>query len=52
MFLVKCQYGRCQEDATTKGFVFVLEEGKNVPVDVVACDKHSEVNSFFKSSEK
>jgi hypothetical protein len=40
----KCNYGDCEKEATTKGFVLTRE---NHFVDVVACDEHKKLNSFF-----
>jgi hypothetical protein len=46
-----CQYGKCQNEATTKGFVIAKEGGKDIRVDVLACDKHRKVNSFFEKAK-
>jgi hypothetical protein len=46
-----CQYGECKKEATTKGIVFVMnkEDGKDIPVEVYACNEHKKASSFFES---
>jgi hypothetical protein len=46
-----CQYGECQKEASTKGIVLARNEegGKDIPVEVYACDEHKKANSFFES---
>jgi hypothetical protein len=45
--MAKCQYGRCQNEATSKGFILVREGDKDIPINVVACDKHKNKDGFF-----
>lgn len=46
--MFNCQFKNCVKEATTKGLVFVMNEGdKDKPVEVYACDKHKKVTSFF-----
>jgi hypothetical protein len=46
-----CQYGYCENEATTEGFVVAkndtLPPGSVEYVDVFACDKHKKLNGFF-----
>jgi hypothetical protein len=50
MELFNCQFRECQNEATTKGIVFVMNDGgKDKPVEVFACDEHKKVTSFFES---
>ena len=45
-----CQFIHCEEKATTKGFVLTLnhkEPGKDIPVEVYACETHKNHSSFF-----
>lgn len=47
----KCEYGFCENEATTEGFVVAkndtLPPGSVEYVDVLACDKHKKLNGFF-----
>ncbi|AFL46434.1 hypothetical protein BtBc_25600 [Bacillus thuringiensis] len=49
MKVAKCNYVGCDNDATTKGFIFARDpQGrKHLPTDVYACDKHKKSLSFF-----
>jgi hypothetical protein len=48
--MFQCQFRDCENEATTKGVVFVMNEGdKDKIVEVYACDKHKKVTSFFES---
>lgn len=48
--MLNCQFKNCEDKATTKGIVFVMNEGgKDKSVEVYACDKHKKVTSFFES---
>ncbi len=50
----KCQYKNCQEVAITGGFVLAKnpDGGKDIPTDVLVCDKHKKVASFFEYPKK
>ncbi|MEQ2527682.1 hypothetical protein WMO40_13305 [Bacillaceae bacterium CLA-AA-H227] len=43
--MIRCQYGNCEKEATTKGFVMARnpKHGKDIPTKVVACNKHKKV---------
>jgi len=50
--MFKCQFRKCDKEATTKGIVFVMDKGdKDKLVEVYACDKHKKVTSFFESMD-
>jgi hypothetical protein len=49
-----CQYGECQNEATTRGFVLAYEPthpNGHVVEYVNACDKHKKKRSFFKTAD-
>lgn len=46
-----CDYGTCDEQAVTKGFILVkTKDGKHVPKTVYACEKHKKLPSFFEDN--
>lgn len=42
--IAKCNYNRCENDATAKGFVITKH---NKSTKLYACDVHKKANSFF-----
>jgi hypothetical protein len=50
-----CDFGNCNNSATTKGFVVLRgldKEGKVRTQDVNACDKHKNKNGFISYHEE
>jgi hypothetical protein len=52
--LFNCQYKTCECLAVSKGTVFTknpINGGKDIPVEVYACEEHVKVNSFFENEK-
>ena len=50
--MIKCDYKNCENEATTKGFVFGRPEvpgGSYTQIDLVACDKHKNHKGFLQT---
>lgn len=50
---MQCNHIKCKNEATTKGFVLARDPngGKDIPTEVVACDKHKNKDGFFETEK-
>ncbi|MGF9912808.1 hypothetical protein ABEX47_17275 [Paenibacillus ehimensis] len=48
--MAKCDYRKCEKEATVSGYVFARDGESLAPVKVDACDTHKKKDGFFEES--